>query len=93
MSCCAALCHAVSTVMLALSHAAGTRCRSKKATASIKSCSNACQSMPTSRAAGVLQPLVVGQPDFRPRIRQLMEAMGLDLLQRVREDSAEEAGR
>jgi hypothetical protein len=51
------------------------------------------QSMPTSRAAGVLQPLVVGQPDFRPRIRQLMEAMGLDLLQRVREDSAEEAGR
>lgn len=43
--------------------------------------------------AGVLEPLVVGKPGFRRRVRQLMEAMGLDLVQRVLEDSAEEGGR
>ncbi|EFN58875.1 hypothetical protein CHLNCDRAFT_140768 [Chlorella variabilis] len=42
---------------------------------------------------GVLEPLVVGKPGFRRRVRQLMEAMGLDLVQRVLEDSAEEGGR
>lgn len=40
--------------------------------------------------AGVFEPLVTGKPDFRPRVRQLMGAMGLDLLQRVQEDRAEE---
>ncbi|KAL4457562.1 hypothetical protein ABPG75_012427 [Micractinium tetrahymenae] len=40
--------------------------------------------------AGVLEPLVTGRPDFRTRVRQLMTAMGLDLLQRVQEDRAEE---
>lgn len=41
--------------------------------------------------AGVLEPLVTGKPDFRLRVRQLMTAMGLDLLERVREDAAEES--
>ncbi|KAL4440655.1 hypothetical protein ABPG77_000364 [Micractinium sp. CCAP 211/92] len=40
--------------------------------------------------AGVFEPLVTGRADFRPRVRQLMCAMGLDLLQRVQEDRAEE---
>lgn len=33
---------------------------------------------------------MTGKPDFRLRVRQLMTAMGLDLLDRVREDAAEE---
>ncbi|PSC72656.1 protease 2 isoform A [Micractinium conductrix] len=40
--------------------------------------------------AGVLEPLVTGRTDFRLRVRQLMAAMGGDLLQRVQEDRAEE---
>lgn len=39
---------------------------------------------------GVLEPLVAGRPDFRPRVRQLAAAMGPDLLERVLEDSVEE---
>lgn len=46
---------------------------------------------PACRPAGVLEPLVTGRPDFRLRVRQLMVAMGLDLLGRVQEDAAEEA--
>ena len=42
-------------------------------------------------SAGVLEPLVVGKPDFRLRVRQLMTAMGLDLMLRVKEDAAEES--
>ena len=42
--------------------------------------------------AGMFEPLPLGQPDFRMRLRSLLQAMGNDLLNRVNMD-AEDSNR
>ena len=41
----------------------------------------------TAVRAGMFEPLPLGQPDFKMRLRSLLQAMGNDLLNRVNMDS------